>query len=307
MRVRGGLGAGALLVVVTLVAPAAGAANGAPVLAGCQVFPSDNPWNEDVSGLPVRSDSAALIASISAFGHTNLHPDFGHRKNNGIPFNVVPATQPAVPINYTEYGEESDSGPFPVPTKKVLVEGGSDKHVLTLQQGTCKLYELFGARKHSKSWNAQSGAMWDLSSNALRPPGWTSADAAGLPILPGLVRYDEVASGHIDHALRFTVDRSQRGYILPARHFASSSTDPTLPPMGLRVRLKADFDLSPYHGAVLVILEALKTYGMLVADNGGSWFISGAPDKRWNDDELHAITTVPGSAFEAVDTGPVVP
>jgi len=295
---------GLCVVLSVLGAPTTShAANGAPTLGGCQVFPSDNPWNEDVSSLPVRPDSAALIASISAFGHTNLHPDFGHNLRNGIPFNVVPSTQALVPINYTAYGDESDPGPFPIP-KRPKVEGGSDHHVLVLQQGTCRLFELFAAHHHGKGWNAGSGATWDLSSNALRPLGWTSADAAGLQILPGLVRYDEVASGHIDHALRFSVDRSQRGYILPATHFASSSSDPTLPPMGLRLRLKASFDLSPYSGPVLVILQALKTYGMIVADNGGSWFISGAPDRRWNDTELHTITSVPGSAFEAVDTGP---
>ncbi len=282
----------------------AGATNGAPTLAGCQMFPSDNPWNQDVSSLPVRADSNALVASISAYGHPNLHPDFGRKY--GIPFNVEPSTQPLVPITYTAYGDESDPGPFPIPTKKTLIEKGSDKHVLAIQQETCRLYELFGAkRKGKKGWNAASGATWDLLSNALRPLGWTSADAAGLPILPGLVRYDEVESGHIDHALRFTVDRSQRGYILPATHFASSSTDPALPPMGLRVRLKAGFDVSPYQGRGRVILDALKKYGMIVADNGGSWFITGAPDKRWNDDEMHALTHVPGSAFEAVDTGPI--
>ena len=241
-------------------------------------------------------------------GQTKLHPDFGGNGAYGIPFLVVPATQPKVPIHYTAYGDESDPGPFPIPGN-APVEGGSastgDRHVLVVQQGTCHLYELGRAFWEGNHWNADVGVNWNLSSNSLRPRHWTSADVAGLPILPGLVRYDEVASGHIDHALRFTVPKTQKGFILPATHDASSSTNPALPPMGLRLRLKASFSLAGYHGESLVILQALKTYGMIVADNGSSWYISGAVDKRWNDDDLDQLKTVPGTAFEAVDTGPI--
>jgi hypothetical protein len=272
------------------------------------MFPANNPWNEQVNSLRVRSDSSTLVRNISTTGKVNLHADFGGAGAYGIPFKVVPASQPKVPINYTAYGDESEPGPFPIPAN-APVEGGSastgDRHVLVLQQGTCHLYELGRAFWEGDHWNADVGVNWNLESNALRPLGWTSADAAGLPILPGLVRYDEVAAGHIDHAVRFTAPKTQRGYILPATHFASSTTNPALPPMGLRLRLKASFSLTPYHGQALVILRALKTYGMIVADNGSSWYISGAVDKRWNDDDLNQLKSVPGAAFEAVDTGPI--
>jgi hypothetical protein len=279
-----------------------------PSIGGCQTLPADNPWNQKVTGLAVRSDSARFISSISASGKTNLHPDFGGDGAYGIPYAVVPAGQAKVPINYTAYGDESDPGPFPIPGN-APVEGApatdGDRHVLVVQQGSCHLYELGRAFWQGNHWDADVGVNWDLGSNALRPAGWTSADAAGLPILPGLVRYDEVAAGHIDHAVRFTVHDSQRGYILPATHYASSSTNAALPPMGLRLRLKASFSLAGYHGESLVILQALKTYGMIVADNGSSWYVSGAADPRWNDDDLGQLKGVPGSAFEAVDTGAV--
>jgi hypothetical protein len=205
-------------------------------------------------------------------------------------------------VRFTESPDESDRGPYPIP-RTAKIEPGGDGHVLVAQRGTCKLYELFGARRRGRGFSAGSGAVFDLNTGALRPDGWTSADAAGLPILPGLVRYDEVAAGEIDHALRFTVSKSQAGYIHPATHFASDSADPSLPPMGLRLRLKAGYDLSPFHGQALVILTALKRYGMIVADNGSSWYVSGARDRRWDDDDLNQIKSVPGSAFEAVDTG----
>jgi hypothetical protein len=279
-----------------------------PSLAGCAMFPANNAWNQKVSSLPVRSDSATMIANISSAGKTKLHPDFGGAGAYGIPFLVVPKTQPKIAINYTAYGDESDPGPFPIPAN-APVEGGSgstgDRHVLVVQQGTCHLYELGRAFWAANHWNADVGVNWNLSSNALRPLHWTSADAAGLPILPGLVRYDEVAAGHIDHALRFTVPRTQKGFILPATHYASSSTNAALPPMGLRLRLKASFSLAGYHGESLVILKALRTYGMIVADNGSSWYISGAVDTRWNDDDLNQLKSVPGTAFEAVNTGPI--
>ncbi len=286
-----------------------------PLLGGCAVFPADNPWNTDISNYPVHANSANYVATISNSGlggRANLHPDFGANWNGGpfgIPYVVVPQTQPLVAINFTAYGNESDPGPYPIPPDAPIEGGansGGDQHVLVLQSGTCKLYELYHAFYINPGWNADSGAVWDLNSNALRHEGWTSADAAGLPILPGLARYDEVAAGEIRHALRFTVPRSQRAYIHPATHWASSRTESFYPPMGLRLRLKASFDLSPYTGQSLVILRALKKYGMIVADNGSAWFISGAPDARWSDDDLSQIKTVPGSAFEAVETGPIV-
>ena len=213
-------------------------------------------------------------------------------------------------INFTAYGDESDPGPYPVPIG-APVEGGSasdgDRHVIAVDRNACKVYELYRAFPQGNHWDADSGAVFDLRSNALRPLGWTSADAAGLSIFAGLVRYDEVAAGHIDHALRFTISRSQRGYVLPATHTAASSTDPNRPPMGLRFRLKASFDRSRYTGESRVILDALARYGMIVADNGSNWFITGAADPRWNDDDLNQLKGVPGSAFEVVDTGPVHP
>ncbi len=279
-----------------------------------QVFPADNPWNTDISGYPVHPDSDAFIASIGA--SAGLHPDFGTVWNgapNGIPYVVVPAGQPLVPITFTAYGSESDPGPYPVPSD-APIEGGpngtGDRHVIVLDPAGRKLYELFRAFPDPTlpgGWLADSGAVFDLDSNALRPAGWTSADAAGLPIYPGLVRYDEaVVAGEIRHALRFTVSQTQRGYVEPARHFASSSSDPTLPPMGLRLRLKASVDISGYPPVVQVILRALKTYGMFVADNGSDWYLSGAPDPRWSDDDLSELSGIVGSDFEVVDTGPII-
>jgi hypothetical protein len=262
----------------------------------------------DISAYPVHANSANFIASINAH-RTTLHPDFGSNPAYGIPYIVVPTAQAMVPVNFTDYGDESDPGPYPIPLN-APIEGGAgatgDRHVLAVRQGECKLYELFYAWPQAASWNASSGAVWDLGSNALRPEGWTSADAAGLPILPGLVRYDEVEAGAINHALRFTVRDSQRVYIHPATHFASSSSDPNRPPMGLRLRMKASYDISGFTGQSRVVLEALKKYGMIVADNGSSWFISGASDARWDDDDLNQIKTVPGSAFEVVYTGEIV-
>jgi hypothetical protein len=216
----------------------------------------------------------------------------------------VPATQRRVPIRFTAFGDESDPGPYPVPAS-ARVELGSDRHVIVVQRRRCRLYELFGARRSGRGWAAASGAVFDLRSNRQRLAGYTSADAAGLAILPGLARADDAASGHIHHALRFTVKRTQRAYVAPARHFASADTDTSLPPMGLRLRLKASFDLRPYRGQARVILRALKTYGMIVADNGSSWFVSGAPDPRWNDAQLEQLKRVPGSAFEVVRSGPL--
>jgi hypothetical protein len=268
------------------------------------MFPADNAWNEDVSALPVDPQSATYIAAIDASGRTFLHPDFGSNPDYGIPYVVVPPTQPKVPITFTAYGDESDPGPYPVPPD-APVEASSDHHVLVLQSGACVLYELYDARSNGSGWDAASGAVFDLHSNRLRPDTWTSADAAGLPILPGLVRYDEVQAGAIRHALRFTVWRTQRGFIHPATHQAGVD-DTTYPPMGLRLRLKAGYDISGFTGESRVVLEALRRYGMIVADNGSSWFITGATDTRWDDDDLDQLKRVPGDAFEVVQTGPIL-
>ena len=276
------------------------------------LFPTDNPWNTRVDTLPVDANSAAYLASMGLT--TGLHADFGtvwDGAPNGIPYICVTGTQKKVPVTF-EYADESDPGPYPIPSN-APIEGGpssdGDRHVLVLDVDDQLLYELYAAYPQADgSWRAGSGAIFDLGSNALRPDGWTSADAAGLPILPGLVRYDEaVTEGVIDHALRFTVARTQKAYIYPATHEASSSTDPDLPPMGLRVRLKAGFDISGFSPEVRVILQALKTYGMMVADNGSSWYVSGAPDPRWSDDDLHELGQVKGSDFEVVDTRALQP
>jgi hypothetical protein len=274
------------------------------------IFPADNPWNQPIDRLPVHPDSERFIDSIGA--NKPLHPDFGTVWNgapSGIPYCVVPPSQKRAPVKF-DYADESDPGPYPIPDD-APIEGGvksdGDRHVLIVDPQEKKLYELFHVIKTPGGWTAGSGAIFDLASNKPRPAGWTSADAAGLPIFPGLVRYDEaVEKGEIRHALRFTVSKTQRGYIAPARHWASSSSDPNRPPMGLRLRLKAQYDISRFPPEDQVILRALKTYGLIVADNGGDWFISGAPDKRWNDDNLHALTRVKGRDFEAVDTGPIV-
>jgi hypothetical protein len=272
-------------------------------LGGCRVFPADNAWNRDVSTLPVSAGSARYVAAITALGgNQDLHADFGGGGAYGIPYVTVPGNQAKVPVDFVDDGDESDPGPYPIPLT-APIEGGSDRHVLAVDRGHCMLYELFGATPQGDHWDASSGAVFDLRSNALRPDGWTSADAAGLPIFPGLVRYDEVAAGHIDHALRFTVAQTQRAYLHPATHWASSATDPALPPMGLRFRLKTSFDIAAYHGQTRVVLEALKKYGMIVADNGSNWFVTGAADSRWDDDDLNQLKSVPGSAFEVVDSG----
>lgn len=272
----------------------------------CPIFPANNPLNQDISHAPVDPNSANYIAAIGASGH--LHADFGTDPSYGIPYTVVGPHQPRVPIRFSEFGEESNPGPYPIPANAPVEGAGEegDRHVLVLQEGSCKLYELYAARRSGAGWEAGSGAVFNLRSNTLRPEGWTSADAAGLPIFPLLVRYPEVQSGQIDHALRVTVENTQRGYIHPATHFASDSSDPNLPPMGLRLRLKASFSLAGYHGQALVVLRALKRYGLIVADNGSSWYITGAPDPRWNDEDLNQLKTVPGSAFEAVQTGPIL-
>ncbi len=268
-------------------------------------FPADNVWNVRVDTLPADVNSNAYVTTIG--GNKTLHPDFGTVYNgapNGIPFVVVPGSQPRVPVSF-DYADESDPGPYPIPPD-APIEGGpqgdGDRHILIVDRDAGVLYELFAAQPNSDgSWHAGSGAVFDLTSDALRPAGWTSADAAGLPILPGLVRYEEVLAGEIDHALRFTAPQTRSSYIWPARHSASNLSGTSYPPLGQRFRLKASVDISTFGPNVQRILRALKTYGMFLADNGSSWFLSGSPDPRWDDDELHQLSLLHGSDFEAVD------
>ena len=282
--------------VAPTVAPTA---NPAP----CTIFPSSNVWNRRIDTLPVRSDSATLIGSIGL--SSVLHPDFSSTAWNGglgygIPVNKVNLSTPRYPVSF-EYADESDAGPYPIPASP-KIEGGSDAHLLSWDTEGCKLYEIFAASKSGGQWFGGSGAIWDLRSNALRPDGWTSADAAGLPILPGLARYEEVQVGAILHALRFTAPKTCSNHIYPARHDAGSYSCATYPPMGLRVRLKASLDISGFGPQAQVILQALKRYGMLLADNGSPWYVTGAPSASWNDDDLHGLQQLHGSDFEAVDT-----
>ena len=275
-------------------------------MSGCPVFPANNIWNTPVDTLPVDSGSDTYIATIGA--DTGIHADFGsglwEGAPIGIPYITVTQSQAHIDINYTAYGDESDPGPFPIPLD-APIEGGTDsdgdRHVIVIDTDACILYELYRAFPQANSWNADSGAKYDLTSNALRPDGYTSADAAGLPIFPGLVRYDEVASGSIGHALRFTVSQTRNTYVWPARHYASSLTGTQYPPMGQRFRLRADYDISGFSAENRVILTALKVYGMIIADNGSNMFISGAPDERWDNDDLHNLGQVTASDFEAVD------
>jgi hypothetical protein len=297
----------ALLAAVTLLLGGGTAqALRLPGAASCPIFPANNPWNERVDTLPVAANSAQLIASIGV--DTGLHPDFGSGLYDGqpigIPFDVVSAATPRTHVTF-DYSDESDHVAYPIP-KTVHIEGGrnadGDRHAILVDKSACRLYELFALYPKTGGWKAGSGATWSLRSNHVRPAGWTSADAAGLPIFPGLARYDEVARGVIDHALRFTVEHTRRAYVYPARHYASSSDDPSLPPMGLRVRLKAGVDISGFPRQVRIVLQALKTYGMILADNGSNWYISGAPDPHWSNDALHTIGRITGSDFEVVDT-----
>jgi hypothetical protein len=275
---------------------------GAP---SCPIFPATNAWNQRVDALPVAANSAQLIQSIGIA--SGMHADFGSGLWDGgpigIPFDVVSKKTPRSRVAFG-YADESDRVAYPIP-KSVHIEGGrqasGDRHALLLDKEACKLYELYALYPKGGGWSAGSGAVWNLRSNKLRPAGWTSADAAGLPIFAGLARYDEVARGVIDHALRFTASHTRRQYVYPARHYASSSDDPSLPPMGLRVRLKAGVDVSGYPKQARVVLQALKTYGMILADNGSNWYVSGAPDPRWSNDQLHTLGRITGADFEVVD------
>jgi hypothetical protein len=295
-----------LAAAVAVVAPSAG--RPLPSAPKCRIFPKGNAWNQRVDSLPAAAGSDAMVRAIGA--GDNMHADFGSGRYNGgpigIPYTTVSRRQRRVPVSF-QYADESDRGRYPIP-KRAPIEGGSrssgDRHVIVVDRDRCRLYELFAAypRNGGRSWRAGSGAVWNLGSNRLRPAGWTSADAAGLPILPGLARYDEVKRGRIDHALRFTVERTRRAYVYPARHFASSLTDPDLPAMGQRFRLRAGFDTSGYGRQSRIVLAALKRYGMIVADNGSNWFVSGAPSSGWDNDDLHGLHGVKGSDFEVVDT-----
>jgi hypothetical protein len=282
-----------------------------PAAPKCPVFPASNVWNQRVDTLPVAANSAQLMQSIGP--DAGLHADFGSGLYDGrpigIPFDVVSRSTPRSRVSF-DYADESDKVRYPIP-KTVHIEGGrsadGDRHALLLDKDACKLYELFALAPGAAGWHAGSGAVWNLRSNALRPAGWTSADAAGLPILPGLARYDEVARGRIDHALRFTAAHTRRAYVYPARHYASSSDDPSLPPMGLHVRLKASVDVSGFPKQTRIVLQALKTYGMILADNGSDWYVSGAPSPKWSNSELHTLGRITGAMFEVVDTSSLHP
>ena len=268
-----------------------------PSLSSCEIFPASNWWNQPVTGLPVASNSATLIAAIGK--NVGLHPDFGSYAGYGIPYNIVGSSTPRSTVTF-QYSDESDHVGYPIPASP-KIEAGSDRHLLMVDTNACRLYELYDATKSGGTWHAGSGATWSLTSNALRPAGWTSADAAGLPIFPGLARYAEDSSGVIDHALRFTAPSSCAGSVTPARHEAGSGSCSVEPPMGLRVRLKASVDISGFSAQTRVILQALKTYGMILADNGSPWYISGTSDPHWNDDVLHTLNQITGADFEVVD------
>ncbi len=277
--------------------PAAPPAAAAPVPGTtCEVFPATNVWNMDVSNLPVNPKTKAWKRSSGA-ASTLLHPDFGGAPY-GLPFDVVDGSHPTVSVDF-QYADESDPGPYPFGAD-THVEGGSDEHALMVDSDTCTLFELYDAHWHGGTPDAGSGAIFDLGSNAVRPAGWTSADAAGLPILPGLVRYDEVEAGAIEHAIRFTVDCTTRRYVWPARHQAGVR-DRSCPPMGARFRLRAGFSLGGFSPDARVVLTAMQHYGMIVADNGSDWYFQGTTDDRWTDDLLDQLKSVPASAFVAVD------
>jgi hypothetical protein len=296
------------LLFALVAAPTLSDARPLPGAPNCPIFPRTSHWNQRIDRLPRHPDSDAIVRGIGL--GERVHADFGSGRWEGgpigIPFVTVSRRQPRVPVSF-EYANESDRGPYPIPPS-VPIEGGrgsdGDRHVIVVDRSRCRLHELFAAYpvEGGRRWRAGSGATWSLRSNRLRPRGWTSADAAGLPILPGLARHDEVRRGRIDHALRFTAPRTRRAFVYPARHFASSLTDPALPAMGQRLRLRRGFDLSRFPRQARVVLRALKRHGMILADNGSPWYISGAPNPGWDNDDLHTLHRVPGSAFEVVDT-----
>jgi hypothetical protein len=310
----------ALAVVAVGGIGSAGAVGPYPGLDACTVFPTppdslaptapsaadESAWNQDISKTPLDPRSAAYIAYINSHGGNLLHPDFGSPRAYGFPYAVVGAGQRKLPVRYTAYGSESDRGPFPLP-KGAPVEGGQgsdgDRHVLVVDRAGCKLYELYRAFFSSKGgahWNADSGVEWDLRSTDLRPDSWTSADAAGLPIFPGLVRYDEATAGTIDHAIRVTFESTRDAWVHPASHCAGDTADAAAPPMGLRLRLKAGYGLGGFSGQAKAIAAAFKRYGMIVADNGSNWYFSGSSDRSWDDENLNQLKRIPGSAFQVV-------
>ncbi len=312
--------------VALLAARPAGAVGPYPDLGSCAVFPappaSTSPrapalgteaaWNQNIAKAPRAADSAKVIAYVDSHGGDAIHPDFGSPRAYGFPYAVVGAGARQLPIHYTAYGSESSPGPFPVPAN-APVEGGAhaegDRHVLVVDRSTCKLYELYDAffqAQPKPHWNADAGVEWDLRSAALRPDGWTSADAAGLPIFPGLVRYEEAAAGHVDHAIRVTMDSTRNAWIHPASHCAGDTSSGAAPPMGMRLRLKASYGLGKMTGAARAIAVAMKEYGLIVADNGSNWYISGTSDRRWDDGELEPLKRIPGSAFEVVRSAAAV-
>jgi hypothetical protein len=290
--------AAGILLLGALPTLAVAATPAGPHVGSCAVFPSTNVWNRPVDRLPIRSDSARMLAAIGL--SAGLHPDFSNAGRYGIPFNVVTSATPRSAVRF-QYDDQSDHVGYPIPASP-KIEAGSDRHILMVDTSACRLYELYDAVRTSSGWHAGSGATWNLRSNALRRAGWTSADAAGLPIFPGLVRYDEVAAGAILHALRFTAPSTCRGYIYPARHQAGSGSCSVKPPMGLRLRLKASVNIAGYGTQARILLSALKRYGMILADNGSPLYVTGAPDSHWNDDVLHALGQIKGSDFEVVDT-----
>ena len=303
MGMRRAAAAVTLVVAAGLTAGAA-APEAAPLPSApaCPVFPAGNVWNQDISALPVASDSDTLITKIGL--DTGLHPDFGSYSGYGIPYNTVPGSQRKLTVRF-DYSSQSDHVGYPIP-RRPRIEAGSDHHMLIVNSGTCELYEMWNVRHTRRGWRAGSGAVWKMTSNALRPDGWTSADAAGLPILPGLVRYPEVAAGVIDHALRFTAPQTRDAHIYPARHDAGSGSSASLPPMGLRVRLKASFDLSQLSPQARVVAVALQHYGMILADNGSPWYVSGVSNKHFNDDDLRTLNRITGRDLEVVDTSGLV-
>jgi hypothetical protein len=316
------IAAAAALALVIGMPATASALGPYPGLAGCPVFPqppaslsprapslpNQAAWNQDISKAPLAPNSAATIAYINASGGNFLHPDFGSPRAYGFPYAVVGAGQRKLPIHYTAYGSESDRGPFPIPAN-APVEGGQrsdgDRHVLVVDRSDCTLYELYRAfpkRGGGAHWNADSGARWDLRSTEMRPDSWTSADAAGLPIFPGLVRYEEAAAGKVEHAIRVTFESIRDAWVHPASHCAGDTANPNAPAMGTRLRLKPGFALGGFSGPALAIARALKRYGMIVADNGSNWFFSGSSDHRWDDGNLDQLKRIPGSAFEVVQS-----
>jgi hypothetical protein len=296
----------AAALAVALLAGSSAHARRLPGAPRCAIFPANNPWSQRVDDLPVARNSSTLITSIGL--GAPVHPDFGSGLYDGepigIPFDVVSRKTQSYRVKF-DYADESDHVRYPIP-RHVHIEGGprstGDRHAILVDKSSCRLYELFDLHHTSNGWTAGSGATWSLRSNHLRPAGWTSADAAGLPIFPGLARWDEVSRGVIDHALRFTAAKTRRAYVYPARHYASSSNDPSLPPMGLRVRLKTSVDISKFPRQARVVLKALQVYGMILADNGSPWYVSGAPNRHWNNDALHSLGRLTGADFEVVDT-----